>query len=337
MKNVMVTGAAGFLGSHLAMRHLIAGDRVWGVDDFSTSTPDSDHWRQLCEHRSFRPHRADITRPLHEWWDPDMSPSVSLVYNFACPASPPRYQAMPVKTMMTCVLGTKNVLDIATGDGAIVVHASTSEVYGDPEVSPQAEPYWGRVNSYGPRSCYDEGKRAAEALCHDYLRQKGTDARLIRIFNTYGPHMDPNDGRVVSNFVCQALQGKKLTIYGEGTQTRSFCYVDDLVEGITSVARLDDNPSGPVNLGNPDEFTMIELAQAVIYLVKATGGGHPRDLDVGPWITREALPVDDPTNRRPDISRARSLLGWSPKTSLYHGLVPTVSYFSQRLFRREIS
>lgn len=329
MKNVMVTGAAGFLGSHLAMRHLKAGDRVWGVDDFSTSVADSRHWRELCAHPQFRPHRADITRPLHEWWAPELSPRMHLIYNFACPASPPRYQAMPVKTLMTCVVGTKNVLDVAAGDGSIAVHASTSEVYGDPERSPQHESYWGRVNSYGPRSCYDEGKRAAEALCHDYLRHRGVDARLVRIFNTYGPHMDPDDGRVVSNFVCQALRGERLTIYGRGAQTRSFCYVDDLVEGIVSLGLLSENPTVPINLGNPQEFTVMELARVIISMTGHEEGWEDR-------LRVEQLPVDDPTQRRPDVSRARELLGWEPRVSLKEGLVPTIGYFRSRLSHDEI-
>lgn len=329
MKNVMVTGTAGFLGSHLAMCHLRAGDNVWGVDDFSSSDPDSSHLGELLRHPRFHLQQADIASPLSGWWSRSLSPRLHLIYNFACPASPPKYQAMPVKTLMTCVQGTKNVLDIATGDGSIVVHASTSEVYGDPETSPQVETYWGRVNSYGPRSCYDEGKRAAEALCHDYTKRSCTDARLVRIFNTYGPHMDPSDGRVVSNFVCQALRGQRLTVYGDGSQTRSFCYVDDLIRGIVAMGVLKENPGGPINLGNPTEFTVLELAEEV---GKAVMGDSFSSIDC---LTGGALPVDDPTQRCPDIGKARRVLAWEPRVALREGLVPTVRYFAQCLAARE--
>jgi UDP-glucuronate decarboxylase len=247
----------------------------------------------------------------------DSSGKFDVIYNFACPASPPRYQTTPIKTTMTCTIGVKNILDIAREDSAVVVHASTSEVYGDPDITPQPESYRGRVNPYGPRSCYDEGKRTAEALCYDYLNL-GVDARLVRIFNTYGPHMDPQDGRVVSNFINQALEGKPLTIYGDGSQTRSFCYVDDLISAIISMGRLRDNPRTPVNVGNPNEFTMKQLAELVEKKVASSSGAVYKE-----------LPVDDPKQRRPDISLARSLLGWEPKVQLEEGLDKTIEYFRQ--------
>jgi len=269
--------------------------------------------------------KYDISDPMlgivasfwHETCGSNISGKFDIIYNFACPASPPRYQSMPVKTMMTCVAGTKNVLDIAKEDSSILVHASTSEIYGDPETSPQKETYRGNVNSYGPRSCYDEGKRAAEALCYDYLNL-GVDARLVRIFNTYGPHMDPQDGRVVSNFINQALEGKPLTIYGDGSQTRSFCYVDDLISAIISMGRLRDNPRTPVNIGNPNEFTMKQLADLVEKKIASSSG-----------VVYKELPIDDPTQRCPDISLARSLFGWEPKIQLDEGLDKTIEYFIQ--------
>lgn len=311
MKRVIVTGAAGFLGSHLARYHLDAGDQVLGIDDFSSSDPQSAHYHALQGYRSFDFMNRDITeltaKELSDW-------PCDLIYNFACPASPPRYQGMPVHTMLTCVVGTQRMLVHARNNGAVLVHASTSEVYGDPETSPQAEAYRGCVNSYGPRACYDEGKRAAEALCWDYLNQYGVDARLVRIFNTYGPHMDPDDGRVVSNLINQALRGEDLTVYGEGRQTRSFCYVDDLVAGIVALGALKENPRGPVNVGNPNEFTVLELAREV----QERLGGR---------IVFRDLPKDDPMQRCPDIGRARTLLGWEPKVQLADGLDRTIGYF----------
>lgn len=315
---VLVTGAMGFLGSHLSMRHLKQGDTVVGVDDFSSSDDNSEHAFELQQHPNFTLINEDV-RTDGGWWDRKFD----LLYNFACPASPPVYQQSPVATLMTCTGGTNNVLMVAMNSGGIVVHASTSEVYGDPNVSPQPETYRGHVNSYGPRACYDEGKRAAEALCFDYRNTYGVDARLVRIFNTYGPHMDIDDGRVVTNFIRQALAGEKLTVYGDGKQTRSFCYVDDLIDGIVKLGQLPTNPGTPINLGNPTEHTMLELADAVIDEVRALGSGFIRES----MLDFRVLPTDDPTQRRPDITLARELLGWEPKVSLAEGLAKTVAYF----------
>lgn len=320
MKTVLVTGAAGFLGSHLMLHHLEAGDNVLGIDNFCSSSPTSKHVAAISGFKNGLLVRADITveddllNACNRFMDAKLGRKFDLILNFACPASPPIYQSMPVETLMTCTLGTKNILDIARVCNSRVVHASTSEVYGDPTISPQAEAYRGSVNSYGPRSCYDEGKRAAEALCYDYLNKHKVDARLIRIFNTYGPNMHPDDGRVVSNFICQALQRKPLTVYGDGSQTRSLCYVDDLIKGIVLLSSLDENPKIPINLGNPHEFTMNELANEVIKLLD----GH---------VKFEALPIDDPCQRRPDISLAKELLGWSPDVHLGEGLAKTIEHF----------
>lgn len=313
MKNVLITGAAGFLGSHLTKRHLDAGDNVLGVDNFVSSRPDSQHMKDLSRSARFKFLKHDICDDEY-MLTMSLPKKIDLVYNMACPASPPIYQAHPVSTMMTCTVGVKKMLDLARRHGAVFVQASTSEVYGDPTCSPQSEKYRGNVNPYGPRSCYDEGKRAAEALCYDYRAKFGVDARLVRIFNTYGPHMDPNDGRVISNFVCQALRGELLTVYGDGLQTRSFCYVDDLVEGIIRLGALGANPGTPVNIGNPDEYTVKELATRI-----AT------KFNVG--IIHRDLPVDDPTQRRPDTTLAKQLLGWVPQVGLDQGLSMTVDYF----------
>lgn len=327
---VLVTGAAGFLGSHLMLHHLKRGDTVLGIDNFCSSEPNSDHAnliRLLCntngKHGLLLD--GDITENgdhglwgcFTEFESQGLGNRFDIIYNFACPASPPQYQEMPILTMMTCVAGTGAVLDMASKHKAVVVHASTSEVYGDPEHSPQRESYRGRVNSYGPRACYDEGKRAAEALCYDYLHTYEVDARMVRIFNTYGPHMDPNDGRVVSNFICQALRGEPMTVYGDGSQTRSFCYVDDLIRGIVAVGALPQNPKGPINLGNPNEFTVQELALAVAEKVYGGAG----------MVKYEKLPVDDPTQRCPDIGRAKELLDWEPRVQLSEGLDKTIEYF----------
>lgn len=327
MKYVIVTGAAGFLGSHITRRHLDAGDIVMGLDNFSSSSPYSNHALKLKEHDNFMLYSCDITnfnlvsnltatvdclKVWKKWRRPDV------IYNFACPASPPRYQQIPIETMLTCTVGTSNMLSIARHFGSVIVHASTSEVYGDPNISPQPEPYRGNVNSYGPRSCYDEGKRAAEALCYDYLNKHDVDARLVRIFNTYGEHMAPDDGRVVSNFVCQALRGEPLTLYGDGSQTRSLCYVSDLVDGIVRMAALSENPRTPVNIGNPNEFTVKELAEKV---------KHCFDGNVE-FVYRD-LPEDDPMQRRPDISLAKELLDFEPKVSLDEGLSRLIKHFQQ--------
>lgn len=322
MKRVIVTGAAGFLGSHLAKYHLDRGDWVLGVDNFCSSLgtfeAPSDHFKTLLSYENFKFLRSDIA--WHGFTDElylNMHhEGADLIYNFACPASPPRYQELPVETMMTCVAGTRNILRFAhrTHQG-VVVHASTSEVYGNPDITPQPETYRGCVNSYGPRACYDEGKRAAEALCFDYANKYRVDARMVRIFNTYGPNMDPDDGRVVSNFIVQALRGEKLTVYGDGSQTRSFCYVDDLIRGIVALGALEKNPGGPVNVGNPSEFTVLELAKKVLIL---SNGG---DIEYRP------LPIDDPLQRCPDITRAKSLLNWQPMINLDVGLRETFAYF----------
>lgn len=326
---VLITGVAGFLGSNLAQRHLSMGDTVWGVDNFVSSSPKSAHFATLRDNNEFVFKEHDINDPLSfeatslGLWNQRFD----VIYNFACPASPPRYQEIPIFTTMTCVAGTANVLQRAQRDGAIIIHASTSEVYGDPTTSPQRETYIGNVNPYGPRSCYDEGKRAAEALCYDFRNTYEVDARLVRIFNTYGPNMDPDDGRVVTNFVKQALKGDRLTIYGSGLQTRSFCYVDDLIDGITRMAQLPHNPGTPINIGNPTEFTMLELASAVLREVHGPDlEGNDEEGIPNSCIEFMPLPKDDPTQRRPDITLANNLLGWEPKVQLRDGLRKMVPY-----------
>lgn len=316
-----MTGAAGFIGSHLMQRHLAAGDQVVGIDNFCSSSPGSQHVtkiKEACdEAKGCALFAGDITsKSALNSAARKFEGKIDLIYNFACPASPPRYQSMPIATMMTCTVGTANVLELARERYSVVIHASTSEIYGNPTVSPQEETYRGCVNPYGPRACYDEGKRAAEALCFDYFNSRGVDARLVRIFNTYGPNMDPDDGRVVSNFICQALRGKKLTVYGHGNQTRSFCYIDDLVNGIVAMGELSRNPGTPVNLGNPHEFTINELVEKVEMITGTSLG-----------IDRREMPIDDPSQRRPDITLARALLGWQPRAALDDGLKFTVKYF----------
>jgi UDP-glucuronate decarboxylase len=309
-KRVMVTGGSGFLGSHLCERLLAQGSDVLCVDNFYSGT--KDNVAHLLSNPHFELMRHDVTFPLYV--------EVDEIYNLACPASPVHYQRDPVQTTKTSVHGAINVLGLAKRTKARIFQASTSEVYGDPEVHPQPESYWGRVNPIGVRSCYDEGKRCAETLFFDYHRQHGVQIKVARIFNTYGPRMHPNDGRVVSNFIVQALRGQDLTIYGDGSQTRSFCFVDDLVVGFV---RLMDSPPelvGPMNLGNPHEFTMLELAQAVLHKV----GGASQ-------LVFKPLPQDDPKQRRPDISLARSALGWAPKVELSEGLDHTIRYFRQLL------
>ena len=311
-KKIVVTGGAGFIGSHLCERLVAAGHEVICVDNFYTGR--KANIAHLLDHPRFDVVRHDITEPLVLQADE--------VYNLACPASPGHYQADPIHTMKTSVLGSINLLGLARRTGAKSLLASTSEVYGDPLVHPQPESYWGHVNPCGVRSCYDEGKRSAEALYFDYHRQHGIPVKVVRIFNTYGPRMRPDDGRVVSNFIVQALQDEPLTIYGDGQQTRSFCYVDDLVEGLMKMMASPDEVLGPVNLGNPGEFTMLELAEAVKRLTNSRSR-----------IVHEPLPQDDPKRRQPDITRARAVLGWQPMVQLEQGLLRTIAYFESQLSR----
>jgi len=309
-KRILVTGGAGFLGSHLCERLLKDGHDVICVDNFFTGT--KENIAHLMENSYFELMRHDVTFPLYV--------EVDEIYNLACPASPIHYQFDPVQTTKTSVHGAINMLGLAKRVKAKIFQASTSEVYGDPAVHPQPEGYWGHVNPIGPRSCYDEGKRCAETLFFDYHRQHNLRIKVARIFNTYGPRMHPNDGRVVSNFIVQALRSQPITLYGDGTQTRSFCYVDDLVDGFLRLMDSPDELTGPVNLGNPGEFTMIELAQAVMDL---TGSSSK--------MIHEPLPQDDPRQRQPDIALAREALDWAPKVSLREGLRPTIDYFERLL------
>ncbi|WP_119286445.1 UDP-glucuronic acid decarboxylase family protein [Azohydromonas sediminis] len=311
-KKIVVTGGAGFIGSHLCERLLAAGHEVICVDNFYTGR--KANIAHLLDHPRFDVVRHDITEPLVLQADE--------VYNLACPASPGHYQADPIHTMKTSVLGSINLLGLARRTGAKSLLASTSEVYGDPLVHPQPESYWGHVNPCGVRSCYDEGKRSAEALYFDYHRQHGIPIKVVRIFNTYGPRMRPDDGRVVSNFIVQALMDEPLTIYGDGQQTRSFCYVDDLVDGLMKMMASPDEVLGPINLGNPGEFTMLELAEAVKRLTNSRSS-----------IVHEPLPQDDPKRRQPDITRARAVLGWQPVVQLEQGLLRTIAYFEAQLSR----
>lgn len=305
-KRVMVTGGAGFLGSHLCDRLLDAGHDVLCVDNLFTGT--KDNIGHLHSNPSFEFMRHDVTFPLFV--------EVDEIYNLACPASPIHYQHDPVQTTKTSVHGAINMLGLAKRLGCKILQASTSEVYGDPSVHPQSEEYWGHVNPIGPRSCYDEGKRCAETLFFDYHRQNGVPIKVARIFNTYGPRMHPADGRVVSNFIMQALKGEPITIYGDGSQTRSFCYVDDLIRGLMSLMETGPETTGPINIGNPNEFTVRELADKVIALIGSSS-----------QIVQEPLPQDDPKQRQPDITKAKEVLGWQPSIELEQGLVKTVEYF----------
>ena len=310
MKRILVTGGAGFLGSHLCERLLSEGNEVVCLDNFLTGR--EANIAGLRGNPGFSVLRHDVTAPF--------TVEADEIYNLACPASPVQYQSDAIRTVKTAVLGAVNALELAVRTGAKILQASTSEVYGDPAVHPQSEEYRGNVNPIGPRSCYDEGKRCAETLFFDYHRQMGARIKVVRIFNTYGPGMLPDDGRVVSNFIMQALHGRELTIYGDGAQTRSFCYRDDLVDGLVRMMDTPEDVTGPVNLGNPEEIPMLGLAETVL---KLTGSKSA--------IAFRPLPADDPAQRRPDISKARELLSWSPSTSLEEGLGKTVEYFRKLL------
>jgi UDP-glucuronate decarboxylase len=307
---IAITGGAGFLGSHLGESLLNAGHDVICVDNFYTGS--KDNISHLLSNPKFELIRHDVTFPLFL--------EVDQIYNFACPASPVHYQRNPVQTTKTSVHGAINMLGLAKRTGATILQASTSEVYGDPEVHPQPESYWGKVNPIGVRSCYDEGKRCAETLFFDYYREFDVDIKVARIFNTYGPRMRPDDGRVVSNFIVQALKGSDITIYGDGSQTRSFCYVDDLVTAIINFMNQPKGTTGPINLGNPGEFSMLELAQKVLEITKSSSK-----------IVFEQLPSDDPKQRKPDITLAREILGWQPEVQLDAGLTKTITYFKEIL------
>jgi len=306
MKKILVTGGAGFLGSHLCDRLVAQGEHVLVVDNYFTGS--KRNIEHLLDCKNFEVIRQDICIPLYV--------EVDEIYNLACPASPVHYQRDPVQTTKTSIIGAYNMLGLAKRTGAKILQASTSEVYGDPVVHPQTEQYWGNVNPVGIRSCYDEGKRAAETLFFDYHRMHGVRIKVMRIFNTYGPRMAEADGRVVSNFIVQALRHQDITIYGDGLQTRSFCYVDDLLNGMMALMASDDSVTGPVNIGNPEEFTIGGLAEQVIFITGSTS-----------TVIHENLPRDDPRQRRPDISLAKSLLGWEPKIRLDEGLKKTIDYF----------
>jgi UDP-glucuronate decarboxylase len=308
-KRVLVTGGAGFIGSHLCGRLIEQGHEVLCVDNFYTGT--RQNIRHLLGHPAFEVVRHDVTFPLYV--------EVDQIFNLACPASPIHYQHDPIQTTKTSVAGAINMLGLAKRLRIPILQASTSEVYGDPDVHPQREDYWGHVNPIGPRSCYDEGKRCAETLFFDYRRQLGISIKVARIFNTYGPRMHPNDGRVVSNFIVHALQGRPITIYGDGSQTRSFCYVDDMVDALLRLMETPDRVTGPINLGNPVEISISELAKKVVEKIGSTATLDYLD-----------LPADDPKQRKPDVGRARELLGWEPRVTLDDGLDRTIAYFRER-------
>lgn len=309
-KRILVTGGAGFLGSHLCERLLKEGHDILCLDNFFTGS--KNNIAHLLNRPRFELIRHDIINPIYL--------EVDEIYNLACPASPVHYQFNPIKTIKTNVMGAINVLGIAKRTRAKILQASTSEVYGDPDVHPQNESYWGRVNPIGIRSCYDEGKRAAECLMMDYRRQNGVNTKIARIFNTYGPRMAVHDGRVVSNFIIQALQGENITVYGDGSHTRSFCYCDDLIDGLIKMMKTPDDFFGPVNIGNPGEFTILELAKMIIDMTSSPS-----------QIVFQPLPSDDPTQRKPDIALAEEALGWKPKTALEEGLAATIEYFRDAL------
>ena len=309
-RRILVTGGSGFLGSHLCERLLAEGANVICLDNFFTgSRRNVEH---LLDHKHFELIRHDVTFPIYL--------EIDQIYNLACPASPIHYQYDPVQTTKTSVHGAINMLGLAKRVKAKILQASTSEVYGDPNVHPQTEDYWGHVNPIGPRSCYDEGKRCAETLFFDYWRQTKLQIKVARIFNTYGPRMHPNDGRVVSNFIVQGLLGKDITIYGDGSQTRSFCYVDDMIDGFIRLMATDDSVTGPINIGNPNEFTILQLATTIVEMIGARSK-----------IVRRPLPENDPRQRQPDIALAKKQLSWEPRTQLKEGLARTVAYFEKLL------
>lgn len=310
MKTILITGGAGFLGSHLCRKLLSQNNHITCIDNLLTGS--QKNIDELQSNQNFRFINHDITNQFKGEYDE--------IYNLACPASPIHYQTDPIKTMKTSILGSINLLELAKQHNSKIFQASTSEIYGDPEVHPQEESYWGHVNPIGPRSCYDEGKRCAETLFFDYHRQHNLDIKLVRIFNTYGPRMNPHDGRVVSNFIVQAIKGDDISIYGDGSQTRSFCYVEDMIDGFVSMMSSSENISGPINLGNPTEFSILELAEKVIDKI----GGKSK-------IVFNDLPIDDPKKRKPDITKAKNDLDWSPKVSLDEGLEMTVNYFKMLL------
>jgi UDP-glucuronate decarboxylase len=312
-KRILITGGAGFLGSHLCERLLKEGNEVIALDNYFTGHKENIY--HLMDYKSFELVRHDVTMPFFA--------EVDEIYNLACPASPVHYQYNPIKTIKTSVMGAINMLGLAKRVNAKVFQASTSEVYGDPMVHPQTEDYWGNVNPIGPRACYDEGKRSAETLFTSYHEQNGLDIRIVRIFNTYGPRMDMNDGRVVSNFIVQALQGQDITVYGKGDQTRSFCYVDDLIEGFIRLMDYPESYHLPVNIGNPNEFTIMQLADKVIEM---TGSKSK--------IIFNPLPQDDPMQRKPNIERAKKLLNWEPRIELEEGLKNTINYFENKLSQK---
>ena len=310
MKKILITGGAGFIGSHLCKKLLGEGNDLICVDNYFTGS--KENISQLFESSYFEVLRHDVCFPLYV--------EVDQIYNLACPASPIHYQHDPVQTTKTSVHGAINMLGLAKRINARILQASTSEIYGDPEIHPQKEEYWGNVNPIGPRSCYDEGKRCAETLFFDYQRQHKLDIKVVRIFNTYGPNMHPNDGRVVSNFIMQALQNQDITVYGDGNQTRSFCYIDDLVNGMIKMMSSSSKVIGPINLGNPTEYKIMDLAKIIIELTKSKSK-----------IIKRNLPVDDPMRRKPDISEAKDVIDWEPTTDLKDGLEQTIEYFKNKL------
>ena len=314
-KRILVTGGSGFLGSHLCDKLLEQGNEVICVDNFFTGSKRNVY--HLLQNPRFELLRHDVTFPLYV--------EVDEIYNLACPASPVHYQKDPVQTVKTCVHGAINMLGLAKRVGAKILQTSTSEVYGDPSIHPQVEEYWGNVNPVGIRSCYDEGKRCAETLFHAYWLQAKLPIKIVRIFNTYGPRMQPNDGRVVSNFILQAMKNEDITIYGDGQQTRSFCYVNDLIDGLVAMMNTGNDVTGPINIGNPGEFTILELAELIIEL---TGSKSK--------IIRQPLPADDPRQRKPDITKAQQILGWKPVTPLREGLKYTIDYFRQLIREEQI-